>query len=59
LTCLLLESDSPVLGPDPAARNEPCNVAIALRAVAEIKGLREEEVAERIRENSRRLYGEL
>lgn len=58
LTCLLLESDSPVLGPDPAARNEPCNVRIALRAVAAIKGLREEEAADAIRENTRRLYGE-
>jgi TatD DNase family protein len=59
LGCLLLESDSPVLGPDPASRNEPCNVRIALRAVSEIKGLTEEEVAEAIRENTGRLYGEL
>jgi TatD DNase family protein len=59
LSCLLLESDSPVLGPDPKARNEPCNVRIALRAVSEIKGLREDEVVEAIGENTRRLYGEL
>lgn len=59
LSCLLLESDSPVLGPDPTARNEPCNVRIALRAISEIKGLAEEEVADAIRENTRRLYGEL
>jgi TatD DNase family protein len=59
LSRLLLESDSPVLGPDPSARNEPCNVRIALRAISDIKGLPEEEVAEAIRDNTRRLYREL
>ena len=39
LECLLLETDSPVLGPDPATRNEPANVVVACRAVAELKGV--------------------
>ena len=40
LECLLLETDSPVLGPDPAVRNEPMNVTVACDAVAGLKGLR-------------------
>lgn len=59
LSCLLLETDSPVLGPDPAARNEPANLPVALRAVAELKGLAAEEVAEAVAENARRLLGRL
>jgi TatD DNase family protein len=59
LSCLLIETDSPVLGPTPQERNEPCNALIALRAIAEIKGLGEEAVAEAVVENSYRLYGEL
>lgn len=58
LTSLLLETDSPVLGPDPAARNEPANLRISLRAVAEIKGVSEKEVAEAAALNARRLFGE-
>lgn len=56
---ILLETDSPVLGPDPESRNEPANLLVALRAVAEIKGLSEEAVAEAVRENARRLFGEI
>jgi TatD DNase family protein len=56
-SCLLLESDSPVLGPVPAERNEPANVAVALKAVAEIKGMNEEELAETMTQNTRRLFG--
>ncbi len=57
LSCLLLETDSPVLGPDPAARNEPANVELSLAAVAEIKQLTREAVAEATADNARRLYG--
>ncbi len=57
LACLLVESDSPVLGPDPEARNEPANVAIALQAIADIKGVAREEVLEAVQENTLRLYG--
>jgi TatD DNase family protein len=54
---LPLECDSPVLGAHPDARNEPANVRISLRAVAELKGVREEEVAVATTENARRLFG--
>jgi TatD DNase family protein len=56
LDCLLLETDSPVLGPDPAVRNEPANLAIACRAVAELKGVSPETVARVTTDNARRLF---
>ena len=59
LSCLLVETDSPVLGPDPGERNEPANLRESLRMIAELKGLAETEVAEAIEENTRRLYGEI
>ncbi len=55
---LLLETDSPVLGPDPGRRNEPANIRVALTEVARIKGLAEREVAERTTANAVRLFGE-
>ena len=58
-SCLLLETDSPVLGPEPGERNEPANARIALQAVAEIKEIGEEELAEIAWENSCRLFGDL
>jgi TatD DNase family protein len=58
-SCLLVESDSPVLGPVPTERNEPANVAVALKAIAQIKGMDPEEVAETLAENTRRLFGAL
>lgn len=57
LACLLLESDSPVLGPVPGERNEPSNVRVALKAVAEIHGVHEERVMEAVAQNTRRLFG--
>ncbi len=57
LSCLLLETDSPVLGAEPGERNEPANVVSALRAIAELKGETEETVAEATYENALRLYG--
>jgi TatD DNase family protein len=59
LSCLLAESDSPVLGPDPQQRNEPANVRIAIQAMAELKGCSQAEVIEAVMENTRRLYGDL
>ncbi|HSB73386.1 MAG TPA: TatD family hydrolase [Candidatus Methylomirabilis sp.] len=56
LECLLLETDSPVLGPDPTARNEPRNVTVACEAVAGLKGIPAEEVARITTENARRLF---
>jgi len=55
---LLLETDSPVLGADPGARNEPAEVARALAAVAELKDAPAEALAEAVLDNVRRLYGE-
>ena len=57
LSCLLLETDSPVLGPDRQERNEPANVTVSLRAIAEIKEVAEEVVVEAVEENARRLFG--
>jgi TatD DNase family protein len=57
LTCLLAETDSPVLGPEPGARNEPAALALAVRAIAEIKSLPEQAVAEAVTANAIRLYG--
>jgi len=57
LELLLLETDSPVLGPDPEQRNEPRNIDASLAAVAEIKGVSVSEVAACLWENTLRLYG--
>ncbi len=57
LAHLLLETDSPVLGPDPEQRNEPANAQVVVRAIAEIKGISEEEVAEVTYANTVSLYG--
>lgn len=59
LDSILLETDSPVLAPEPRERNEPANLCISLGAVAELKGLSEEETAEAVVRNQRRLFGEL
>jgi TatD DNase family protein len=53
---LLLETDSPVLGPDPARRNEPKNAVEACRAVAELKGVAIDEVAAITTANARALF---
>jgi TatD DNase family protein len=57
LSSLLVETDSPVLGPVPQVRNEPANVVIAVKAISEAKGVSETEVIEAVAENTRRLYG--
>jgi TatD DNase family protein len=56
---LLLESDSPVLGPDREARNEPANVRLALAAVAAEKGASPDELAETLARNTERLLPRL
>lgn len=56
LESILLETDSPVLGPTSQERNEPANLRVSLCSVAEIKGLSEEEVAEAVIENQRKLF---
>ncbi len=58
LSSLLVETDSPVLGPSPQERNEPANALTAVKAIAELKGKSDAEVIEAVAENIRRLYGE-
>ena len=58
LTSLLVETDSPVLGPDPQARNEPANVRVAIKAISQLKSVSEEEVRQVLFRNTLRLYGE-
>jgi TatD DNase family protein len=53
---ILVETDSPVLGPDRESRNEPSNVWVALREVANILKREEEEMREILLENTLRLY---
>jgi len=57
LSALALETDSPVLGPLPGERNEPANVRISLRAIAELKGLPEARVREASDANAGRVFG--
>ena len=57
LTSLLVETDSPVLGPEPGVRNEPANVRISVGAIAQLKGVSEDEVIEAVEENQHRLFG--
>jgi TatD DNase family protein len=57
LSCLLIESDSPVLGPSPHERNEPANIRQSIKAIAALKAVSEEEVIAAISENTERLYG--
>jgi TatD DNase family protein len=59
LSCLLVETDSPVLGPSPNGRNEPANAAIAIKAIAELKDSSEEKVIAAVSDNTERLYGRL
>lgn len=59
LSCLLVETDSPVLAPSPEERNEPANVVIAIEAIAELKNVSKQEVIEMVSHNTCQLYGDL
>lgn len=59
LSCILVETDSPVLGPEPNERNEPANINVSIKTIAAIKNVSEEEVMEAVAENTKRLYGNL
>jgi len=59
LSCLLVETDSPVLGPDPKKRNEPANITVSIKTIAELKNISEREVIEAVAENTKRLYGKV
>ena len=54
---LCLESDSPVLAPEPRERNEPANISKSVRFLAKMLDLEAEELADIATENSRSLYG--
>lgn len=57
LEALALESDSPVLGPEPGVRNEPANLVHTVRRIAALKDVSEERVREVTTGNARRLFG--
>ena len=59
LSCLLVETDSPVLGPEPQLRNEPANITVSIKAIAELKNISEARVMEVVAENTCSLYGDL
>lgn len=56
LEAIALESDSPALGPDPRARNEPANLRLALQAIAGLHRVSEERVLEAAAAAARRLF---
>lgn len=59
LSCLLLETDSPVLGPDPQTRNEPANLTVSIAAIAQLKSVEQRAVLEAVAENAARLYPDI
>lgn len=52
----MVESDSPVLGPEAGERNEPANIRIAIETIAHLKGETVQTVAEAVFRNSCLLY---
>jgi len=59
LSCLLVETDSPVLGPEPSERNEPANITVSIKTIADLKNVSEDQVIESVAENTKRLYGNI
>ena len=59
LSQMLVETDSPVLGPNPNRRNEPVNISISIKAIAELKNISEQEVIETVSDNTQKLYGNI
>jgi len=53
---LLTETDAPFLGAVAKERNEPANVVVTIREIARVKGLKEDEVADKIFENAKVLF---
>ena len=56
LSQLLTETDCPYMGPDRGERNEPSNVPRGVAAMAKARGQQEQEVAEAIAANFKRLF---
>lgn len=59
LDSLMIETDSPYAAPKSVRgrRNDPRNVIEIGAKIAQIKGISEEEVFEKVRENTRRIFG--
>ena len=53
---LMVESDAPVLGPEPEKRNEPSNVVVSATKIAEIKGVDLNEACEVLYLNSKSFF---
>jgi Tat protein secretion system quality control protein TatD with DNase activity len=47
------------LGPSPNERNEPANLPLSIKAIAELKDVAEEEVIATVSDNTEKLYGKL
>ena len=57
---IVIETDSPVLPPEPFdkhSRNNSLYLNYIVKKIAEIKGISEEEVAEKTTENAYKVYG--
>ncbi|HEY3351689.1 MAG TPA: TatD family hydrolase [Polyangia bacterium] len=59
LASLALESDAPVLGPDPGQRNEPANLAVTRDYLASVHGVPPEVVEQETTANALRLFPRL
>ncbi|MBN2496437.1 MAG: TatD family hydrolase [Deltaproteobacteria bacterium] len=57
LEALCLESDAPALGPERGVPSEPAQLALVVRAVAEIRNIDPELVEQASTRNARRLFG--
>jgi TatD DNase family protein len=55
---LLTETDAPYLAPVFGERSEPKDVAVTIKEMARVKNLSEDEVAEQIWENYKKVFGE-
>ena len=53
---LLTETDAPYMGPERGKRNEPANVPGAVKLMAELRGIPEDQMRTAIRDNCRRLF---
>lgn len=56
LTSLLLESDSPVLGPEPTKRNEPANISKTIEAICVLRKIEPGTLLDHVMGNTRLLY---